>query len=231
MNNQPHIPLYANLNNHPKFLRLCHFLEKFTEDERLLIRAKLENLWLWAAQYYPDGCMKSVTSDEIAAVCCWHEDPWHFLNGLCHCGFVEITTYGVEIINWDEYAGKSHKKKQQNAIRKQRSREKQSTTDTPTQEIILPDDEPVEQLQIPDSSDSNMSHGHPRDIQHEVSQNEIVEWTKQWNFKDQCKKKTNHKTRKRNHLLYKTKKTKERSGHNHNHPKRKKKFVLHPIKS
>jgi hypothetical protein len=193
MKTEPHIPLYANLNNHPKLLRLYQGLQLHTDDEKLLIRAKLENLWLWAIQYYPDGVLRDITSDEIAMICGWKDEPIHWLNALRYAEFIEITEMGVELINWDQYGGKSLKKKQQDAIRKQRSRSKQQNNDS--QEI-------PQENQSTNNSDS-MSHGHPRDNtindnencadnelseQHQDSENPKVESILQlWHLKEKFK--------------------------------------------
>jgi hypothetical protein len=174
------IPLHADLMNHPKFLRFCSSLRRIGEDERLLLRAQLENLWLWAAEYYPDGHIDGHVPETISTVCCWQGEPDLWLRALVGSEFLIPTDTGFQIANWDQYAGKAHKKKQQATLRKQRSRQNQSQSQnesTPQQEILLPENtipdnttvnEPQHTINQRDNQIDESKHitsrGHPRDI-------------------------------------------------------------------
>jgi hypothetical protein len=116
------IPLYFNLTNHPKLLRLCCILGKTTEDEKLILRAKVENLWIWVMQYFPEGEIRDITPEIIAQACCWNDDPIIWINALIQSGFLTQTEHGYCIPNWDQYGGKTILKKKQDTERKRRSR-------------------------------------------------------------------------------------------------------------
>jgi hypothetical protein len=160
------IPLHADLMNHPKFLNLCAFHGFTTQDECLLLRAKLENLWLWAVQYFPDGKLKDIDLGTLSAVCGWQHDPQIWFKSLLYSQFIEASEDTITIINWDNYAGKALKKKQQATERKQRSRHQQSEIQN---EIIALEYTPPQNSQdeIPQELDEEqvqtMSRGCPRD--------------------------------------------------------------------
>lgn len=116
------IPLYFNLNSNPKFLRLCVVLNKTSDDERLLLRAKLENLWLWAMQYFPLGFLRSCSYQEIALACSWSENPETWVNALIECSWLESSDNGYKIVNWEHYGGKQAVKRHTDALRKRRYR-------------------------------------------------------------------------------------------------------------
>lgn len=122
MHLKPFIPLYFNLNTHPKFIKLCVLLNQITTDDRLLLRAKLENLWLWTMQYFPLGIIENCTPQEIALACCWQDNPLDWITALIECRFIEPVDNGFKIIQWEQYGGKYISKRQQDALRKQRTR-------------------------------------------------------------------------------------------------------------
>jgi hypothetical protein len=212
MKNVPHIPLYANLTNHPKLLRLCCLLSKYTEDEKLLVRARLENLWLWAIQYFPDGCFVNVSCDEIATVCGWQEHPAQWTEALIEAGFLGESRKGYFLTNWYEYGGKAFEKKVKDAIRKQRSRQNQSLQNENRDTSIHENTE--SKNSEPQENTTNiatqpMSHGHPRDNSNDKSptehnsneqksidnnskaENPVTTILQKWDIKEKCAKHTN----------------------------------------
>lgn len=123
MRNNAFIPLYASLNNHPKMLRLCCILGMTTEDEKLLLRAKVENLWMWTLSFFPEGEICSIEPRVIAHACGWNDDPDIWIGALIQSGFLEQTIQGYAIPNWHLYGGKTILKKKSDAERKRRSRQ------------------------------------------------------------------------------------------------------------
>lgn len=136
------IPLYLNLNTHPKFLKLCVLLHKISTDEKLILRAKLENLWMWAMQYYPLGIIETDSPYEIALACSWDDNPYDWIMALVDCRFLEQTGSGFKLVNWEEYGGKFISERQRDALRKQRSRG--ASIDT----RVIPETESTETVSI-----------------------------------------------------------------------------------
>lgn len=147
------IPLHFSLNSHPKLLKLCALLNKTTLDERLSIRARLENLWLWTMQYFPLGTIELCSPIEIALACSWTGDPNDWLSALIDCDFLERTESGFKVVNWEEYGGKWITKRQQDALRKQRSRSHSSDPESnPDRFATNPSSEIPVESPLPDSS-------------------------------------------------------------------------------
>jgi len=119
-----YIPVYCDLQNHPKMKRLCRILGKITPEDQLLLRAKLENLWIHAVLYFPSGIIPS-TDEEIASECLWYDNPTTFVNALCDSGFAKRTeNIGIEIHGWDKYAGKLRIRREKSAEYMRKHREK-----------------------------------------------------------------------------------------------------------
>ena len=119
-----YIPVYCDLQHHPKMKRLCRILGKITPEDQLLLRAKLENLWIHAVLYWPNGIISS-TDEEIASECLWYDDPSTFVNALCDSGFANrIENTGIEIHGWDKYAGKLIIRREKSAEYMRKHREK-----------------------------------------------------------------------------------------------------------
>lgn len=120
-----------------KFLKLCAILNRTSEDERLLLRAKLENLWLWVMRYFPMGELRSCSAQQIALACSWSDNPETWVNALVECRFLESTGAGYTIVNWEEYGGKQTIKRQRDAMHKQRVRNQDQQIETPVIEPAI----------------------------------------------------------------------------------------------
>lgn len=155
------IPLYFSLNAHPIFMKLCVSLNKTAGDERLLLRAKLENLWLWTVQFYPLGIIDLSSVPEIALACSWHENAFDWINALVQCEFLEQTESGFMVVNWDSYGGKLITKRQKDTLRKQRSRSSIQTSEKNTRVEDNSIVELIPQRHGPDESENLVKAIHP----------------------------------------------------------------------
>ena len=116
------IQVYCEIETHPKFLRLCRLLGKVEYDDKLLIRAKLENLWMYAIRFYQDGIIPFCDED-ISCFCGWKEESSLWINSLQESGFISRIECGIIIHDWEDYGGKLIKKREQSAERKRNYRE------------------------------------------------------------------------------------------------------------
>ncbi|HYE99338.1 MAG TPA: hypothetical protein VEJ18_10525, partial [Planctomycetota bacterium] len=82
-----------------------------------LVRAKLENLWLTAMDYCPDGRLtvasRPLTADDIAEWSGWHGDATVWLRSLIEAGWIDELQGGVGgktlyLHDWQDYGGKMH---------------------------------------------------------------------------------------------------------------------------
>jgi len=65
-------------------------------------------LWLYVAQYRPDGDISDISIEDLAAVSMWEKDPNHFVNTLIEVGFIDesLTPEGAikrTIHDWKEH--------------------------------------------------------------------------------------------------------------------------------
>jgi hypothetical protein len=123
------IPLHTKILTEPKILRLCKLLGKNRPDDRDLIRAKIENLWLWAVEHCQDGDIGDYSSAEIAEFCHYRGNSDKWLNSLIECGtnsepgFLERTEDGrLTIHNWEIYGGKIIKERERISAKQKRYR-------------------------------------------------------------------------------------------------------------
>ena len=113
-----YIPLYETLDNHPKFNRLCRLLEKRSDDERDLLRAKLENLWLWTLRYFENGNLAGCSAEDISCAARWSGDPHEFFNALLESKFIKNNESGIQIYDWNDYGGKMETRREYDRNRK-----------------------------------------------------------------------------------------------------------------
>ena len=106
------IELHQNLRGHPKLIALREFLEGEVAQATDLdwVRAKLENLWLWALDYAPSGELKVGTrwmTLEAIGTAAGVEHP-AFGRGLLSCGWIDQADDGAGFLihDWAQYGGK-----------------------------------------------------------------------------------------------------------------------------
>jgi hypothetical protein len=92
-----------------------------------LIRAKLENLWLWALEYRENGVLDRLTPAEIALASNWHGDPDVWVESLLKSGWLdtvkdEAGVAQLYLHDWHDYAGRLIEKRKQNRERMRNAR-------------------------------------------------------------------------------------------------------------
>lgn len=106
------IELHQSLRNHPKILHLKVLLGAQDKD---LVRAKLENLWLWALDYCLNGRLtvaeRPLSAAEIAEAAEWSGDGAVFLQSLIAAGWIDERPGGkngktLYLHDWQDYAGR-----------------------------------------------------------------------------------------------------------------------------
>lgn len=167
MKSNIYIPLYVTLNSHPKFLKLCVLLNKTASDERLLLRAKLENLWLWTMQYFPLGILQSCSAQEIALACSWSDNPDEWIDALIECDFLEQIENGFAIVNWEWHGGKQSIKRHTDSLRKHRSRHLDSHSELHQTEPVKI--HPIDAINNSDCSQNLLNSPQSIDRVHRVS--------------------------------------------------------------
>lgn len=99
------IPLYCGLRDDTKLIRTAMLLKA---EDRDLVRAKIENLWMWAMMQRPNGIIEAeMTEDEIASNCNWKGDPKLWLSVLIDRHWLDREQDGsLKIHDWELYGGK-----------------------------------------------------------------------------------------------------------------------------
>lgn len=118
------IELHTSLPNHWKLRRLA---KKLRVKDRDLVRAKLENLWLWAIEYRENGRLTGLDEAEIAEASHWSGDATLWLRSLVECGFIDKSRGGkdgstLQLHDWWDFAGKLIELRKKNRERKRRAR-------------------------------------------------------------------------------------------------------------
>ena len=122
------IESHQELRNHPKTKRLARELR----ISPAAATGHLHFLWWWAIDYAPDGDLTEFDDWEIADAAGYEcDEPAQFKDALIFSGFLDNTEQGTLIIHdWNDYAGKSLKQREQARKRTQRYREKQAANIT-----------------------------------------------------------------------------------------------------
>ena len=126
--------LHQELWSHPKTKRMARLLD----IPRPQAVGHVVGLWIWALDYAQDGDLSTYEPGDIADACDWQGDADQLVAALLECGrkdgpgFLFRGDDGLEINDWEQYAGKTVKKRKQTAVRVQRKRERDAnaTDDT-----------------------------------------------------------------------------------------------------
>jgi hypothetical protein len=115
----PWIKVHTDLPTHPKAIRLRIELQ----DEWAW--AHVVRLWMWAAQHSGDGRFEGVGSGVVIEDSAgWKGKPGDFVAACVRCGFLDETSSGYAIHDWEEHAGAHVAKRQREAERKRKSRDR-----------------------------------------------------------------------------------------------------------
>lgn len=113
----PWIQVHTDLPTHAKAIRLR--VELQTE----WAWAHVVRLWLWAAQHSGDGVFEGqgceIVIEDAAG---WKDKPGDFVRACVRHGFLDETSNGYRIHDWDEYAGAHVAKRERDRERKRKSR-------------------------------------------------------------------------------------------------------------
>jgi hypothetical protein len=108
------------LPRHPKTRRLSRALNlKRRETVGLLIL-----LWTWAIEYAPSGELSGFAAEDLADATDWKGDIDRLVDALVESGFVDREGAHLRLHDWDSYQGHLLVKRQANAARQAKWREK-----------------------------------------------------------------------------------------------------------
>ena len=115
------IEFHDNVRTHPKTEKLAAILDIPVYAAGGL----LAFLWAWAVdKAEKDGNISAFRVTHIARICRWDRSPEELLSALTESGFLD-GSYDSETLcihNWNEYAGKLHKKRELAAQRQRNHR-------------------------------------------------------------------------------------------------------------
>lgn len=115
------IESHQELARHPKTKRLARNLECSVPAAL----GHLHLLWWWATDYAPDGDLSAFTAEDIADALLWEGDPQTLIEGLQEARFLDD---GLQIHDWDDYAGRLIDKREANRERMRRARANQGVS-------------------------------------------------------------------------------------------------------
>ncbi len=100
-----YVPLYCGLRDDTKLVLLARKLKAKDKDH---VRAKLENLWMWALMQRPDGVIESALSvEDLAHNCNWQGDAKEWVDALIQYRWLDKRGDGsLKIHEWELYGGK-----------------------------------------------------------------------------------------------------------------------------
>lgn len=114
------IESHQGIGRHPKTRKLARRLGISIPT----VIGHLHLFWWWAMDYAPDGNVTKFEPDDLADAMEWDKEPEQLLDALIDVGFIDQEDDGLLIHDWFDYAGRLLEKREQNKIRKQRSRAK-----------------------------------------------------------------------------------------------------------
>lgn len=135
------IELHQSLFTHRKTMAAADLLD----IPEVYVVAHLAALWTWALDNAQDGIIEA-SPRVIARACQWPGQPAALIDGLTGAGFLradEATPNRYVIHDWDDYAGKLMDRRESNAERQRRHREKKKAQshgeDAPVPETFADD--------------------------------------------------------------------------------------------
>lgn len=108
------IESHQELARHPKTKRLARLLGCSMPSAI----GHLHLLWWWATDYAADGDLSAFPPEELADALLWDRDPQALIDGLQQARFLD----GLQIHDWDDYAGRLAERRFANAQRMRRAR-------------------------------------------------------------------------------------------------------------
>jgi hypothetical protein len=108
------------VGRHPKTKKLARLLD----ISMAAAVGHLHYLWWWALDFAQEGLLSKFDECDIAEACMWEGDAKKFVDALVQVGFIDQNESVLSIHDWYEYAGRLIEKRQADADRKQRERDK-----------------------------------------------------------------------------------------------------------
>lgn len=96
------IEVHQSLLTHRKTLRLCRLLKM----DKFAVTGRLMALWCWALDNAQDGVIHIEDLEVVADVMGWEEDYHELSDALLLVGFLNRGEGGLEIHDWQDYAGR-----------------------------------------------------------------------------------------------------------------------------
>jgi len=112
------IESHQSLRDHPKTRKLSRILGASLPATI----GHLQCLWWWAIDYAEDGNLSRFDAFDIAIGGEWDQDAEAFVDALVTVGFLEYTSDGLTVHDWDDYAGKLIERRKANAERMRKAR-------------------------------------------------------------------------------------------------------------
>lgn len=112
------IESHQELGSHPKTLKLARILGV----SRAAAVGHLHFLWWWALDYSQEGNLNRFEALDIAIGGEWESDPETFVDALVRAGFLDQTSDGLAVHDWDQYGGRLQERRAKDAERKRTTR-------------------------------------------------------------------------------------------------------------
>lgn len=116
------IESHQSLRNHPKLARLARQLG-IPKPQAV---GHLMYLWWAAVDYAPDGDLSALEVEEIAEMADWQGDAQAFYAALVKAEFIDVDP--CRIHDWEQYGGRLLTKREANAERQRKHRERVTNT-------------------------------------------------------------------------------------------------------
>lgn len=114
------IPSDVNMGRHPKTRRFARTLSVSVPTAM----GHLHLFWHWCMEFARNGYVTQRDVTDIADAALWDGNADDFMNALTECGFIDKAGNELKVHDWDEYGGKYLEKKNTNAERQAKYRER-----------------------------------------------------------------------------------------------------------
>jgi hypothetical protein len=148
----PWLKIYRTFPGHPKTKALAFELE----DHNAL--AYLVRLWAWCADNAPDGRIKGkhapATVEDAAG---WRGEPGFLFQSLLDIGWLDAVEDGVQVHDWDEYAGAHKEKARRDYEKRKQNRGVNAAESEQKKSRIEAESEQKDGRQVADSANPSLS--------------------------------------------------------------------------
>lgn len=121
------VEVHQSLKDHRKLLTLSGLLH----IKPVTTLGHLVSLWLWCLDNAPDGNLGGIPENTVAKAAQYDKNCHTFVKSLEDSGFLDKTTNGLLIHDWQEYVGKLLSRREANRARQKAFRDTHVTVMTP----------------------------------------------------------------------------------------------------